>query len=554
MTVHELAGKPVPHELLVNVPRLVSAYYTGRPDASNPAERVSFGTSGHRGSSLKSSFNEAHVLAIVQAVCELRAAARRTGPLFLGMDTHALSEPAFASALEVLAANGVETMIQAGRGYTPTPVISHAILAHNRGRAAALADGIVITPSHNPPEDGGIKYNPPSGGPADTQTTKGIEERANALLAADLAGVRRLPLERALKAPGTHLHDYVIPYVSDLENIVDLEAVARAGLKIGVDPMGGAGVAFWDPIATVYGLELEVVNSIVDPAFGFMRLDHDGKIRMDCSSPHAMAGLIGLRGRFDVAFGNDPDFDRHGIVTRSVGLMNPNHYLAVAVRHLFTHRPHWPAAAAVGKTLVSSAMIDRVAASLGRRVTEVPVGFKWFVDDLLSGACAFACEESAGASFLRRDGTVWTTDKDGFIMDLLAAEITAVQGRDPGECYRDLEREHGRSWYARIDAAASQAQRDTLSRLSPEKVAATELAGDPIITKLTRAPGNDAPIGGLKVATAHGWFAARPSGTEDIYKIYAESFRGEEHLRRIQTEAQAIVAAAFSAGLGGGRS
>ncbi len=545
MRLHELAGKLAPREMLVNVPRLVSVYYTRRPDPADLAERVSFGTSGHRGSSLRGSFNEGHVLAVVQAICEHRAAGGHSGPLFLGMDTHALSEPAFASALEVLAANGVETMIQAGHGYTPTPVISHAILGYNRGRDVGLADGIVITPSHNPPEDGGIKYDPPTGGPADTGTTKSIEERANALLAENLAGVRRIPFERALKAGTTHLHDYIMPYVSDLENIVDLEAIARAGLKIGVDPMGGAGIAFWDPIATVYGLELEVVNRAVDPTFGFMRLDHDGKIRMDCSSPHAMAGLIALKGRFDVAFGNDPDFDRHGIVTRSAGLMNPNHFLAVAVWHLFSHRPHWPAAAVIGKTLVSSSMIDRVAAGLGRRVTETPVGFKWFVDGLLSGTCAFACEESAGAAFLRRDGTVWVTDKDGFIMDLLAAEITAVHGQDPGECYRGLEREHGRAWYARIDAAATQAQRNVLSQLAPAQVTATELAGDPIVAKLTRAPGNDAPIGGLKVTTAHGWFAARPSGTEDICKVYAESFRSEEHLRRIQQEAQAIVTAAF---------
>ncbi len=547
MALHELAGKPVPREMLVNIPRLVSEFYTRRPDPGNPAEAVTFGTSGHRGSSLKGSFNEAHVLAIVQAICELRAGGPAGGPLFLGMDTHALSEPAFASALEVLAANGVETMIQAGRGYTPTPVVSHAILRYNRGRTVGLADGIVITPSHNPPEDGGIKYDPPSGGPADTGVTRRIEERANALLAAELTGVRRMPLARALKASTTHAHDYVMPYVSDLENVIDLEAIARAGLKIGVDPMGGAGIAYWDPIATLYDLELEIVNRAIDPTFSFMRHDHDGRIRMDCSSPYAMAGLIGLKDRFDIAFGNDPDFDRHGIVTRSVGLMSPNHFLAVSVWHLFSHRPHWPVAAAVGKTLVSSSMIDRVAASLGRSVIETPVGFKWFVEGLLSGACAFACEESAGAAFLRRDGTVWVTDKDGIIMDLLAAEITAVHGKDPGECYRSLEREHGRAWYARIDAAASKSQRDTLARLSPSQVSATELAGDPILAKLTRAPGNDAPIGGLKVTTAQGWFAARPSGTEDIYKIYAESFRGEEHLRRIQQEAQAIVAAALPA-------
>jgi phosphoglucomutase len=545
MTLHELAGRPVPRQMLVNVPRLVSEYYSRRPDPANPAEGVLFGTSGHRGSSFKGSFNEAHVLAIVQAVCDLRTAARAPGPLFLGMDTHALSEPAFASALEVLAANGVETMIQAGRGYTPTPVVSHAILGYNRGRQLGLADGIVITPSHNPPEDGGIKYDPPSGGPADTGVTRAIEERANALLAADLTGVRRMPLARALKAATTHAHDYIMPYVSDLENVVDLETIARAGLKIGVDPMGGAGLAFWDPIATVYDLDLEIVNRAIDPTFSFMHLDHDGKVRMDCSSPSAMAGLIALKERFDVAFGNDPDFDRHGIVTRSSGLMNPNHFLAVAVWHLFSHRPQWPAAASVGKTLVSSSMIDRVAVHLGRAVTEVPVGFKWFVDGLLSGTIAFACEESAGAAFLRRDGTVWVTDKDGIIMDLLAAEITAVHGQDPGDCYRALEREHGRAWYARIDAAASKSDRDTLARLAPSQVSATELAGDPIVAKLTRAPGNNAPIGGLKVATAQGWFAARPSGTEDIYKVYAESFRGEEHLRQIQREAQAIVAAAL---------
>jgi phosphoglucomutase len=545
VSLHPLAGKPVPRELLANIPRLVAAYYTGRPDPENPAELVAFGTSGHRGSSLRDSFTESHVLAIVQAVCEHRAAAGHTGPLFLGMDTHALSEAAFGTALEVLAANGVETLIQSGRGYTPTPVVSHAILTHNRGRAAGLADGIVITPSHNPPEDGGIKYDPPTGGPADTATTRGIEERANALLRSGLAGVRRIPLGRALRAATTREHDYVMPYVSDLEHVVDMDAIARAGLRIGVDPMGGAGVAFWDPIASLYGLELEVVNRAVDPAFGFMRLDHDGKIRMDCSSPHAMAGLIGLRRRFDVAFGNDPDFDRHGIVTPSRGLMNPNHFLAVAVWHLFAHRPRWPAAAAVGKTLVSSSMIDRVAAAAGRKVLEVPVGFKWFVDGLLAGFIAFGCEESAGASFLRRDGTVWTTDKDGIILDLLAAEITAVHGEDPGRCHRRLERQFGRAWYARVDAAATRAQREALARLAPEQVSATELAGDPITAKLTRAPGNGAPIGGLKVTTAHGWFAARPSGTEDICKVYAESFRSERHLRRIQEEAQAIVAAAY---------
>jgi phosphoglucomutase len=548
MSVHELAGRPAPREILVNVPRLVAAYYTRRPDPENPAERVAFGTSGHRGSSLKSSFTEAHILAVAQAIAEYKRAQGYGGPLFLGMDTHALSEAAFGSALEVFAANGVEVMIQAGLGYTPTPVISHAILAWNKGRTAGLADGVVITPSHNPPEDGGIKYNPPTGGPADTGTTKLIEERANALLRAGLAGVRRMPVERALRAATTHEHDYVLPYVNDLEQVVDIEAIARAGLTIGVDPMGGAGLAFWDPIASVYDLELEIVNRVVDPTFAFMRVDHDGRIRMDCSSPYAMAGLVDLKGRFDIAFGNDTDFDRHGIVAPSVGLMNPNHYLATAVWHLFAHRPHWPATAAVGKTLVSSSMIDRVAADLGRPLVEVPVGFKWFVEGLLSGACAFGCEESAGASFLRTDGTVWTTDKDGFILDLLAAEITAVHGKDPGECYRDLEQRFGAAHYARVDAVASRAQREVLLRLSPEQVTAEELAGERVTAKLTRAPGNGAAIGGLKVVTENGWFAARPSGTEDIYKIYAESFIDEAHLRRIQEEAKAIVAAAFAAG------
>jgi phosphoglucomutase len=546
--VHSLAGQPVPQELRPNIPRLVGAYFTERPSADDPAQRVSFGTSGHRGTSLHGSFNEDHILAVVQAVCEYRKTEGVSGPLFLGMDTHALSEVAFGTALEVLAANGVEVMIQAGRGYTPTPAVSHAILTHNRQRGdGALADGLIITPSHNPPEDGGIKYNPPTGGPAGDDATRLIQDRANALLAGGLQSVRRTPLARALRALTTHEHDFVGAYVSDLASVLDLEAVRGAGLKIGADPMGGAGVAYWEPIAERYGLDLEVVNPAVDPTFGFMRIDRDGKIRMDCSSPYAMAGLVELRDRFDIAFGNDPDFDRHGIVTRSAGLMNPNHYLAVAVDYLFTHRPGWPVGAAIGKTLVSSSMIDRVARANGTPLAEVPVGFKWFVEGLLTGAYGFGGEESAGASFLRKDGTVWTTDKDGILLNLLAAEITAVTGRDPGEQYARLEEEHGRPVYARIDAPASRAQKEVLKNLSPEDVEASSLAGDAITARLTRAPANDAAIGGLKVETANGWFAARPSGTEDVYKIYAESFVGEDHLAQIQAEAQDIVAAAFRA-------
>jgi len=537
--------------MLINVPRLVSAYYTHKPDPANPAHRVAFGTSGHRGSSLEHSFNEDHVLAICQAIVEHRRGEGITGPLYIGMDTHALSEPALITAVEVFAANGVEVMIQAGRGYTPTPVISHAILTHNLGRSAGLADGVVVTPSHNPPDDGGFKYNPPNGGPADTGATKAIQDRANAILADGLRDVRRIPYERALRAETTHLHDYVAPYVADLGNVIRMDVIKSAGMKIGVDPLGGACVAFWAPIAERYGLNLEVVNPNVDPTFGFMTVDRDGKIRMDCSSPYAMAGLIGLKDRFDIAFGNDPDADRHGIVTRSAGLLNPNHYLAVAVWYLFQHRPGWRADAAVGKTLVSSSMIDRVAAHLGRRLAEVPVGFKWFVDGLLDGSYGFGGEESAGASFLRLDGSVWTTDKDGIIMDLLAAEITAVTGRDPGEHYRALTARFGDPVYERMDAAANAAQKAVLADLSPEQVEAKELAGEPIVARLTRAPGNGvakgAAIGGLKVVAKNGWFAARPSGTEEIYKIYAESFRGAAHLRAIQEEAQAIVAAAFRA-------
>ncbi len=547
MSLHELAGKRAPRELLVNVPRLVAAYYTYQPDPSDSAQRVSFGTSGHRGSSLQDSFNEDHVLAICQAICELRRARGISGPLYLGMDTHALSEPALYTAVEVFAANSMDIVIQAGLGYTPTPVISHAILAYNRGRASALADGVVITPSHNPPEDGGFKYNPPSAGPADAGTTQLIQDRANEILKNGLKAVKRLPLAKALKAETTHERDYVAPYVEDLRNVVGMPAIAAARLKIGADPMGGAGVAFWGPIAERYGLNIEVVNPYVDPTFSFMTLDHDGKIRMDCSSPYAMASLIGLKDKFDIAFGNDTDYDRHGIVTRSAGLMNPNHYLAVAIWYLFQNRPEWGRDVAVGKTLVSSSMIDRVAVHLERRLCEVPVGFKWFVDGLLDGSFGFGGEESAGASFLRTDGTVWTTDKDGFILDLLAAEILATTGRDPGEHYKTLEDRFGSPVYERMDAPASPTQKVALASLSPEMVEAQELAGEKIIAKLTCAPCNNAPIGGLKVVAENGWFAARPSGTEDVYKIYAESFKGVEHLQRIQNEAQAIVTAAFRA-------
>lgn len=547
MALHPLAGKPAPHDLLVNIPRLISAYYMYSPDPAVAEQRVAFGTSGHRGSSFQTSFNEDHIMAVCQAIAEWRRAQNITGPLYLGMDTHALSEPALATAIEVFAAHEIELFVQQGLGYTPTPVISHAILAYNRGRSEGLADGVVITPSHNPPDDGGFKYNPPSGGPADTATTTQIQHRANELLAAGLKGVDRIPLVRALAANTTHQHDYITPYVADLHNVVDMNAIAAAGLRIGVDPMGGASLPFWGPIAEHYKLNLEVVNPVIDPTFGFMTVDKDGKIRMDCSSPYAMASLITLKDRFDIAFGNDPDSDRHGIVTPSVGLMNPNHYLAVAIFYLFQNRPGWRADAAVGKTLVSSAIIDRVAASIRRKLAEVPVGFKWFVDGLVDGSFGFGGEESAGASFLRMDGTAWTTDKDGIILDLLAAEITAKTGRDPGEHYRDLEERFGKSLYERMDAPASPAQKAVLNNLSPAQVAATEMAGEPITAKLTRAPGNNAPIGGLKVVTENGWFAARPSGTENIYKIYAESFKGAEHLAAIQSEAQVIVSAALAA-------
>ncbi len=546
MALHPLAGRPAPREALVDVEALVAAYYDRAPDPSDPAQRVSFGTSGHRGSSLKGSFNQPHILAIAQAVCDYRAANGIDGPLFLGPDTHALSRPALESTVEILAANGVQVVLPEGLAPVPTPVVSRAILVHNRGRAGRLADGMLITPSHNPPADGGVKYNPPHGGPADTPVSGWIQHRANEHLENGLKDVRRRGFREALDASTTSMADLAQPYIDDLWHVLDLGAVAVAGVRIGVDPLGGASLAYWDRIAERYSLRLEVVNPRHDPTFGFMTLDHDGKIRMDCSSPHAMAGLIGLKDRYDVAVGCDPDSDRHGIVTPEGGLMNPNHYLAVAVEYLFTHRTGWRPDAAVGKTLVSSSMIDRVAAALGRRLCEVPVGFKWFVPGLSDGSFGFGGEESAGASFLRKDGTAWTTDKDGILLALLAAEILAVTGSDPAARYRDLQSRFGTPVYARIDAAADARQRAILSRLSPEAVAATTLAGDPITARLTRAPGNDAPLGGLKVATAQGWFAARPSGTEDIYKVYAESFCGPDHLQAILDEARAIVSQALS--------
>ncbi|HUP50226.1 MAG TPA: phosphoglucomutase (alpha-D-glucose-1,6-bisphosphate-dependent) [Thermoanaerobaculia bacterium] len=544
MSRSSLAGTPPTNDMLVNVPRLVAEYYAQRPDPSDRRQRVAFGTSGHRGSSLRLSFNELHILATTQAICDYRRRESIDGPLYVGIDTHALSEPAFVSAMEVLAANGVEVMIDGRRGYTPTPAISHAILTHNRGRRSGLADGIVVTPSHNPPEDGGFKYNPPHGGPSGTEATRAIEDAANRLME-EPSKIHRVPFAKAMAAPTTHRHDYAAAYVDDLEAVVDLDVVRSAGIRIGVDPLGGAGVHYWGVIQERYGLDLEIVNGNVDPTFRFMTLDWDGRIRMDCSSPHAMAGLIALRDRFDVAFGNDTDNDRHGIVTPSAGLLNPNHYLAVAISYLFTNRPHWSAEAAVGKTVVSSSLIDRVAAHLRRRLYEVPVGFKWFVDGLLAGTLGFGGEESAGASFLRRDGTVWTTDKDGIIMGLLAAEMTARSGRDPGELYAELVRQHGAPFYARTDAPATPEEKARLGKLSPAQVQASELAGDPIEAILTNAPGDGNPIGGLKVTTRNGWFAARPSGTEDIYKIYAESFVSEDHLGRIQAEAQAVVTAAM---------
>jgi phosphoglucomutase len=550
MTIHPLAGKPVPKDLLVDTDNLRREYYAHKPDFADRGQRVSFGTSGHRGSSLRSSFNETHVLAITQAICDYRRRQGISGPLYLGKDTHALSEPAFATALEVLAANSVETMIDSKAEYTPTPAVSHAILTFNVGRTTGLADGIVITPSHNPPEDGGLKYNPPSGGPADTAVTRWIEDRANDLISRDLGAVARMPYDTARRAATTHAHDYVEAYVAELGTVVDLEVIRDARLKIGIDPLGGASVAFWRPIAERFGLDLEVVNGTVDPTFRFMSLDWDGQVRMDCSSPYAMANLIELKDRFDIAFGNDPDADRHGIVTRTGGLMNPNHYLASAIFYLFTHRPEWRAEAAVGKTIVSSSSIDRVADKLGRALVEVPVGFKWFVPGLIGGTLGFGGEESAGASFLRRDGKVWTTDKDGIIMGLLAGELMARTGRDPSELYAELTGELGAPLYERIDAPATAEEKAVLLELSPGDVGASELADYPIEAVLTTAPGNGAPIGGLKVITPQGWFAVRPSGTEDVYKLYAESFRGSDHLRRIQEEAQAITRTALAAVMG----
>ena len=541
MKIHPLAGKVAPASKLVNIPRLVSAYYTRQPDVSEPTQQVAFGTSGHRGSSLKNSFNQDHILAISQALCEYRSSQNINGPLFMGMDTHALSEPALASALEVFAAAGVTVMIPKGLGYTPTPVISHAILTHNQNRQRGLADGVVITPSHNPPEDGVFKYNPPHGGPAGTEITRRIAKRANEILGNARDRVKRIRFEKALKAETTHEYDYIGPYVADLGNVVDMEVLAASGLKLGVDPLGGAAVHYWEPIAERYRLSIEIVNPVVDPTFSFMTLDKDGKIRMDCSSPFAMQGLIKLKDQFDIAFGNDTDVDRHGIVTKNAGLLNPNHYLAVAIWYLFQNRPDWRPSAAVGKTLVSTSIIDRVAVHLGRQLSEVPVGFKWFVDGLMSGEYGFGGEESAGASFLRMDGSVWTTDKDGIIMNLLAGEIMANTGRDPGEIYASLEEQFGFSVYERIDAPATAVQKEVLKQLSADMITAKELAGETIVGTYTQAPGNRQPIGGLKVVTKNGWFAARPSGTEDIYKIYAESFKGDAHLKKIQQEAQELI-------------
>ena len=546
-TVSPLAGKPVDPASLVNIARLVTAYFVERPDMSVAAQRVAFGTSGHRGSAFKAAFNEDHILAITQAICLFRAQHGTDGPLYIGKDTHALSEPALASALEVLAANGVETMIDRNDGYTPTPVISHAILTYNRNRTSGLADGIVITPSHNPPMDGGFKYNPPNGGPADTDVTGWIEKTANALIEAKLAGVKRMPYEQALKSASVRRFDYVTPYVADLETIVDMEAIRKEGVKIGIDPLGGAAVHYWAPIIERYKIDATVVNDAVDPTFRFMTADWDGQIRMDCSSPYAMKRLVALRKKFDVSFANDTDSDRHGIVCRSGGLMNPNHYLAVMIGYLFEHRGGWPATAAIGKTVVSSAIIDRVAAQAGRKLVEVPVGFKWFVDGLMDGSLGFGGEESAGASFLRKDGTVWTTDKDGLVPGLLSAEITAKTGKDPAELFKKMTHELGTPYYERIDAPATVEQKAILKKLSPDQITAKKLAGEAITGVIDKAPGNDAAIGGIKVTTKDGWFAARPSGTENVYKIYAESFRSEKHLRRIQDEAQSIVNGAFAA-------
>jgi phosphoglucomutase len=547
--ISPLAGKPAPREMLIDVARLEKEYFERQPDPSDRNQLVSFGTSGHRGTPLHGTFTEAHILAITQAICDYRRQQGTDGPLYMGKDTHALSAPAQRTALEVLAANNVETVIQDGDGVTPTPVISRAILVYNRSRKEHLADGIVITPSHNPPEDGGFKYNPPNGGPADTDVTRWVQDRANELLRAGNTEVKRIPFSKAMRAATTHQEDFVLPYVRDLKNVVDIDAIRDARLKLGVDPLGGAARPYWEPINSIYGLEVTVVNPTIDPTFSFMTVDHDGKIRMDCSSPYAMARLVGLKDRYQVAFANDPDSDRHGIVTPSAGLMNPNHYLAVAIRYLLTHRPQWGRGVAVGKTLVSSSMIDRVVKKLGRELREVPVGFKWFVSGLVDGSFCFGGEESAGASFLRRDGTVWTTDKDGPIMDLLAAEITARTGKDPGEHFRELTAEFGTPYYTRIDAPATPEQKAQLQKLSPEAVRESDLAGEPIFAKLTKAPGNQAPIGGLKVVSKSGWFAARPSGTENIYKIYAESFKSESHLQAIVSEAQEIVNNALGSGV-----
>lgn len=548
MAISPLAGKVPPEEILVDLAKLEKEYYGRKPDVNDPGQLVSFGTSGHRGSALSGTFNESHILATTQAICDYRHSRGTTGPLYLGKDTHALSGPAERTALEVLAANGVETIIQRKDGFTPTPVISHAILSYNRGRSLGFADGVVVTPSHNPPEDGGFKYNPPNGGPADTKVTRWIQDRANDLLKGDNREVRRMGYESALRHGTTHSIDFVAPYVEDLANVIDMECIRSAGITLGVDPLGGASVQYWEPIRELYGLDITIVNDVVDPRFAFMTVDHDGKIRMDCSSPYAMAGLVALKDRFQVAFANDTDADRHGIVTRSMGLLNPNHYLAAAIHYLLTHRPGWPKNAAVGKTLVSSSLIDRVVGDLDRTLLEVPVGFKWFVDGLFDGSCCFGGEESAGASFLRQDGTVWTTDKDGIIMDLLAAEITARMGEDPGELYRKLSGRLGTPLYRRVDVPATPAEKGAIGSLSPEAIREEELAGEPITARLTSAPGNKAPIGGLKVAARNGWFAVRPSGTEDIYKIYAESFVDGQHLDTILAEARQIVKNALGSG------
>lgn len=536
-----LAGKLPPEEMLVDLKMLEREYYERKPDLKDPTQLVSFGTSGHRGSSLSGTFNEAHILATTQAICDYRKSKGVDGPLYIGKDTHGLSGPGQRTALEVLAANGVETMIQRDDGYTPTPVISHAILSHNKNRSEGLADGIVVTPSHNPPEDGGFKYNPPNGGPADTQVTRWIQDRANLIMMAGNKEVKRMSYESALKASTTHSHDFVTLYLKDLINVVDMDCISSSGVAMGVDPLGGSSIQYWEPIKSLYKVNITVVNAMVDPRFSFVPVDHDGKIRMDCSSPFAMAGLVSLKDRYQVSFANDTDADRHGIVTRSIGLMNPNHYLAVAIYYLLTHRPQWPKEAAVGKTLVSSSIIDRVVATVGRRLTEVPVGFKWFVEGLFEGSCCFGGEESAGASFLKKDGTVWATDKDGLIMNLLAAEITARTGKDPGEIYKELIEQLGYSWYTRVDAPISPDEKAIMANLTAEMIVAKEIAGEPITEKLTKAPGNGASIGGLKILSSNGWFAVRPSGTENIYKIYAESFKSESHLQTIVNEAQQIV-------------